>query len=69
MPPADIAVKIADALNVTVEYLITGHDTKKQENIYDHTIRSIDKILVELDDNNVETILELSKILRDKKEK
>ncbi len=28
MPPADIAVKIARALNVSVEYLVTGNDRK-----------------------------------------
>ena len=27
MPPADIAVKIANVLGVTVEYLVTGKDT------------------------------------------
>lgn len=28
IPPADIAVKIADALNVSVEYLVTGQEKK-----------------------------------------
>ncbi len=28
IPPADVAVKIADALNVSVEYLVTGTDKK-----------------------------------------
>ncbi|MBQ9207652.1 MAG: helix-turn-helix transcriptional regulator [Treponema sp.] len=28
IPPADVAVRIADALNVTVEYLVTGADKK-----------------------------------------
>jgi len=27
MPPADVAVKIAKALGVTVEYLVTGEDS------------------------------------------
>lgn len=27
MPPADVAVKIAKALDITVEYLITGEDS------------------------------------------
>ena len=31
MPPADIAVKIANALNVTVEYLVTGKNTRTQK--------------------------------------
>ncbi|MDR2069356.1 MAG: helix-turn-helix transcriptional regulator [Spirochaetaceae bacterium] len=29
MPPADAAVKIAAALNITVEYLVTGSDRKQ----------------------------------------
>ncbi|MCR5125544.1 MAG: helix-turn-helix domain-containing protein [Treponema sp.] len=28
MPPADIAVRIAKSLNVSVEYLVTGNDTQ-----------------------------------------
>ncbi|MBR1714635.1 MAG: helix-turn-helix transcriptional regulator [Treponema sp.] len=31
MPPADVAVKIADALGVSVEYLVTGKMQKSQE--------------------------------------
>jgi transcriptional regulator with XRE-family HTH domain len=31
MPPADIAVKIAKALGVTVEYLVTGEDSSSKE--------------------------------------
>ena len=29
MPPADIAVRIAQALNVSVEYLVTGNDSRQ----------------------------------------
>lgn len=41
MPPADVAVKIANALGVTVEYLVTGKeesDIKKESNITKETI-------------------------------
>jgi transcriptional regulator with XRE-family HTH domain len=31
MPPADAAVKIAAALGVTVEYLVTGKDDKRKK--------------------------------------
>ncbi len=31
IPPADIAVKIAKALNVSVEYLVTGTDFKNNQ--------------------------------------
>jgi len=30
MPPADIAVKIAEALGVTVEYLVNGKDSRSE---------------------------------------
>jgi transcriptional regulator with XRE-family HTH domain len=33
MPPADIAVKLAKALGVTVEYLVTGEDTSISKDI------------------------------------
>ena len=69
MPPADIAVKIADALGVTVEYLVAGRKTKKQDKLLDHNIRSIIQILLELGEKDVETILGLSKILKCQSEK
>jgi len=33
MPPADIAVKIASALGVSVEYLVTGKEYRKSVDI------------------------------------
>jgi transcriptional regulator with XRE-family HTH domain len=68
MPPADIAAKIANALGVTVEYLITGQKNK-QDKLLDHNIRSIIQILAELNDKDIETILGLSKILKNQSEK
>jgi transcriptional regulator with XRE-family HTH domain len=64
MPPADIAIKIANALDVTVEYLVTGQETKKQERLLNHNIRSIIQILVELSEKDIEVILGLSVILK-----
>jgi len=66
MPPADIAARIADALGVTVEYLINGQEIKKQEQSlgYNYSIGAIIKILVELSEKDLETILTLSRILR-----
>jgi len=65
MPPANIAAKIADALGVTVEQLVRGHELKKWEN----NIGSIVQILVELGERDVETVLILSKILKAQTEK
>jgi len=64
IPPADIAVKIAAALGVTVEYLVTGRNLKKPDILLDHNIRSLMKILPELNGKDIETILGLSKILK-----
>jgi len=36
MPPADIAVKIAAALGLSVEYLVTGKEYKNQVDISDY---------------------------------
>jgi len=63
MPPADIAAKIAIALGVTVEFLVTG-EVKKQDLPLDHNIRSIIQILTELKEKDVETILGLAKVLK-----
>ena len=64
MPPADIAVKIADALGVSVEYLVTGKNNKKQVAIYDFNVRSVMQILPQLSKKDIEIILGLSKILK-----
>jgi transcriptional regulator with XRE-family HTH domain len=69
IPPADIATKIANALGVTVEYLVTGQETKKQDKILDHNIRSIMQILIELSEKDIETILGLSRVLESQSEK
>ena len=60
MPPADIAAKIADALGVTVEYLLNGQETKKQES----NIGTIIQILVELGERDLETVLGLTQVLK-----
>jgi len=69
MPPADIAVRIANALGVTVEYLINGQEIRKQEKVLSYNVRSILQILVELNERDVETILGLSKLLKTQAEK
>ena len=45
MPPADVAVKIAKALGVTVEYLVTGEDASipKEINRVTRSILSLNK--------------------------
>ncbi|GHV62639.1 hypothetical protein AGMMS49587_10070 [Spirochaetia bacterium] len=68
MPPADIAVKIANVLGVSVEYLVTGK-YEKPILLYNSTIRSILQILLELNEKDNETILGLAKVLKNQAEK
>jgi transcriptional regulator with XRE-family HTH domain len=64
MPPADLAVRIANVLEVSVEYLVTGQDKNIQDKTLDHNIRSIIQILLELNDKDIKTIHGLAKILK-----
>jgi len=69
MPPADIAVKIANVLGVTVEYLVTGKKPPEKEKLQEHNIRAITRILAELNEKDIETILGLSRILKGQSER
>ena len=69
MPPADIAAKIAGALGITVEYLVTGERTKKQDKLLNHDIRSLIQIVTELNKKDTETILALASFLKNQSEK
>jgi len=64
MPPADIAVKIANALGVTVEYLVTGKEQKKQYKMLSNNVRSVIQILTELSEKDIETLLGFSKVIK-----
>jgi len=61
--------KIANALGVSVEYLVTGQETPKKDILFDKNIRAIIQILNELNEKDIETILGLSKILKSQLEK
>lgn len=59
VPSADIAVKIADALNVSVEFLVTG--TEKRQNlesseIFPADVRQIAKKLSQMTENEKKLI-------------
>ena len=69
IPPADIAIKIANALGVTVEYLVTRSESKKQNKLLNHNIWSIINLLIDLNEKDIEIICGLSKILKNQSEK
>ncbi len=45
IPAADVAVKIAQALNVSVEYLVTGKDSKIKIEVDEEVFPIVKKIL------------------------
>jgi transcriptional regulator with XRE-family HTH domain len=57
MPALDVAAKIANALGVSMEYLVSGQERERN-------IESIKQILVELNDKDAETVLAIAKILK-----
>lgn len=79
VPPVDIALKIATALGVTVEFLVTGQDVKIQKRppdtslldtrLLDSDIRSIIQILAELGEKDIKTMLGLAKVLKKQSER
>ena len=52
MPPADTAVKIAKALGVTVEYLVTGKDLKQDTVQYPIEARIVAEMTAQLEEKN-----------------
>ncbi len=61
MPPADVAVKLARVLGVSVEYLVTGvKDGKKTEN---PRIRLMETDMETLPDNLVDSLVSMIHIL------
>ena len=81
MPPADVAVRIARALGVSVEFLVTGRDDGKPQRtradrerpadvrLLGGDVRAIVGILGEMDDADVETMLAIARILRARSQK
>ncbi|MDR2702451.1 MAG: helix-turn-helix domain-containing protein [Spirochaetaceae bacterium] len=74
MPPADVAVRIASALGVTVEYLVNGEESGSKKNavfISDPKKRSVLRIFDELLPEYQQLTLDFVKMLkknRDEKE-
>jgi len=74
MPPADVAVRIASALGVTVEYLVSGEDGGSKKNqvfISNPKKRSVLKVFDELLPEDQKLTLDFVKVLkknRDEKE-
>ena len=66
MPPVDIAARIANVLDVSVEYLMNGQEIKSREKTLgqSYCIGAITQVLVDLNEKDLETILNLSRVLK-----
>jgi transcriptional regulator with XRE-family HTH domain len=67
IPPADVSVRIANALGVTVEYLVKGQEGGRDENLTYYSNprkRLMFKIFDELDANDQELMLGFAKLLK-----
>lgn len=64
IPTADVAVKIAQALGVTVEYLVTGDDT--QNYIIEPELKNLVQNFRALSEDDQKMILAITQLYRDK---
>ena len=67
MPPADAAVRIAEALGVTVEYLVKGEENSKETPSYFYTSpkkRYLLRIFDELSQEDQKLIVDFVKLLK-----
>jgi transcriptional regulator with XRE-family HTH domain len=65
IPPVDAAFRIAEALGVSMEYLVSGKDSRaKPLSPANPSLRTILQIFEELDENSRETLLTIAKALK-----
>jgi transcriptional regulator with XRE-family HTH domain len=71
MPPADVAVKIANVLGVSVEYLVTGKEIPNKDAfpLTRHNVRSLIQIILESSEKEVEILTEIAKVLKKQADK
>lgn len=62
IPAADTAVKMAEVLNTTVEYLVTGRNFKNKSNQYEWKKNELLRLLNSLDEQNITFLLEVTKL-------
>jgi transcriptional regulator with XRE-family HTH domain len=66
MPSADAAVKIARALGVTVEYLVTGEDNALDKSNFGHEIRSLIQNFRLLNENDRKMIIGIVQLYKNR---
>jgi transcriptional regulator with XRE-family HTH domain len=69
LPSADAAVKIARVLGVSVEYLMTGHETRREKLSLNSEMRALVKLIEQLDNNDRQIVFGIVQLLKTRKEK
>ena len=69
MPTADAAVKIAQALGVTVEYLVTGDENQTEKSMLGIEIRALIQNFKVLSENDQKMISAITKLVKNQNRK
>jgi transcriptional regulator with XRE-family HTH domain len=69
MPTADVAVKIAQALGVTVEYLITGEENQTEKSMLGTEIRALIQNFKLLSEDDRKMIIAITQLFKNHKRK
>ena len=69
MPTADVAVKIAQALGVTVEYLVTGDEKQTEKSMFGIEIRALIQNFKVLTENDQKMITAITKLVKNQNRK
>ena len=69
MPTADVAVKIAQALGVTVEYLITGEESQTEKSMPGTEIRALIQNFKLLSEDDRKMIIAITQLFKNHKRK
>ena len=68
MPSADAAVAIAQALDVSVEYLITGKEIKKKAARYPKNVLTAAELIAEMNEKNRKMAIAIIKSMKKQEE-
>jgi len=67
MPSADVAVKIANVLGVSVEYLVTGEDARERKLFMEPEIRVLIQNFKQLDEDDRKMILAIVQLYKNRR--
>ena len=69
IPSVEVGQKIAKALGVSVEYLVTGKETKEPEEIHNtcNEVRLIARLAEQLDDEKRKFVIDFIKWLKNRR--